>query len=417
MKSIIRFILNRPLKSCKKALGLNSGFTLLELLVALVIASIIVSSLLGFMVDILNNDRREQAKSTSEQEIQAALDYIARDLEQAVYIYDAQGLAAITGNYSTATCTNSPVTGATALPTNCSQLPASPDRVPVLVFWKRHFLPRDANITVGGTNTTVGCLMNIQPGLCNNQDYQLYSLVAYYLIRDPNPNDGQTWSPTTRIGRFEIRDGIRNASTNPSVQGRDGNRTEIDVVSGNNTQVRYDLLPSPGFMPFNLAVVGNSVREKLNRWQKHQEAFNLNTNPVSVLIDYVDQTPIDPANPSNSPPLAEDCRTSIRQVNTTSNPTAYVPQQVPTFNPERTRTPALNPAIQPIPLDFQTGSFYACVDSERTIAQVYIRGNSLARITNRGQVRNQARFNPNQVGYFPSNRIQVQGRGLVNIQR
>lgn len=418
MRSIIQFLLHRQFRTLKHP-RTNGGFTLLELLVAVLIASIIVGSLLGFMVDILSSDRREQAKSASEQEIQGALDYIARDLEQAIYIYDAQGLAAITGNNSPTTCTNAPVTGTTPLPAGCSQIPASPEMTPVLVFWKRQFLPSTTDVTLrgqGNTSTSVGCLVTIpgggscpSGGIPNKQDYQLYSLVAYYLIRDNNPN----WSATTRIGRFEIRDGIRDISAPV----RDGIRTEVDPSTGTSSTVSYDLLPSQGFMPFSLAVTGNSLRDKLNRWQKHSEPYNLTANPVSILIDYVDQTEINPTNLANSPPKAENCSAAIRQVDTTTNANAYVPQQVPTYASDRTQTPQLNPVITPIPNQFQTGSFYACVDSERTIAQVFIRGNALARMTPRNQIPQRATFTPNQFAFFPSNQIQVQGRGLVNIQR
>jgi type II secretory pathway component PulJ len=68
-----------------------TGFTLIELLVAMVLAILVVMPLLGFIINILDNDRREQARQ-HQQEIQAAVDYIAQDLEQAVYIYDADGL-------------------------------------------------------------------------------------------------------------------------------------------------------------------------------------------------------------------------------------------------------------------------------------------------------------------------------------
>jgi len=43
------------------------------------------------MLNIMDSERKEQAKTTSEQELQH-IDYIAGDLEQAVYIYDDDGL-------------------------------------------------------------------------------------------------------------------------------------------------------------------------------------------------------------------------------------------------------------------------------------------------------------------------------------
>jgi len=70
----------------------SGGFTLTELLVAMLLVALVLTPLLTFMLNIMDSERKEQAKTTSEQELQSALDYIAGDLEQAVYIYDDDGL-------------------------------------------------------------------------------------------------------------------------------------------------------------------------------------------------------------------------------------------------------------------------------------------------------------------------------------
>jgi len=69
----------------------SGGFTLTELLVAMLLVALVLTPLLTFMLNIMDSERKEQAKTTSEQEL-SALDYIAGDLEQAVYIYDDDGL-------------------------------------------------------------------------------------------------------------------------------------------------------------------------------------------------------------------------------------------------------------------------------------------------------------------------------------
>jgi len=81
----------------------DHGFTLVELLIGLVMAFLVLTPLFGLMISIMNTDEKEQAKTTSEQELQTAIDFITRDLQQAVYIYDSQG---VTNNYS-ATAANS----------------------------------------------------------------------------------------------------------------------------------------------------------------------------------------------------------------------------------------------------------------------------------------------------------------------
>jgi len=80
------------IKSHKELNQKSGGFTLTELLVAMLLVALVLTPLLTFMLNIMDSERKEQAKTTSEQELQSALDYIAGDLEQAVYIYDDDGL-------------------------------------------------------------------------------------------------------------------------------------------------------------------------------------------------------------------------------------------------------------------------------------------------------------------------------------
>ncbi|MBD2308761.1 prepilin-type N-terminal cleavage/methylation domain-containing protein [Chroococcidiopsis sp. FACHB-1243] len=230
----------------RRGLGCN-GFTLIELLVSIVISSIVLSSLLSFMTNMLTSERREQAKSSSEQEIQLALDYISRDLQEAIYIYDADGIQAI-----------------------ADQLPHARerDKVPVLVFWKPTFLAQDRPVTnIDGVTTTVGCLTKLpRTDACSQRDYFVYSLVIYYLIKDNNP----AWSGAARIGRLELQDGIRDTSNSRN----------------------YLTNPAPGFQLFNLSQAG-TLKEKMNAWEKADTAYNSQVNPIEVLVDYVDPSPSD----------------------------------------------------------------------------------------------------------------------------
>ena len=167
------FIKNHLKQKSSHLTNKNSGFTLIELLVAMILAVLVITPLLGFMINILDTDRKEQAKVNSEQEIQIALDYIAQDLQQAIYIYDAKGIKAIKNKLPYRTNT---------------------DRAPVLVFWKRQFEEEAITGSFTGTN-----------------DSFVYSLVAYYLIQSNTSNNGnKTWSKQFRIARFELKDGVRN---------------------------------------------------------------------------------------------------------------------------------------------------------------------------------------------------------------
>ncbi len=122
-----QFFMNKNFK--KKDLKQSSqdaGFTLIELLVAMIISFLVITPLLTFMINILDTDRREQAKSNSEQEVQTAVDYIAQDLQQAIYIYDAKGIKSIRERLRFAGDT---------------------DKVPVLVFWKRKIIEDAIKVT------------------------------------------------------------------------------------------------------------------------------------------------------------------------------------------------------------------------------------------------------------------------------
>jgi prepilin-type N-terminal cleavage/methylation domain-containing protein len=339
MNRLIRFILNSQLKLKRSQVGTESrGFTLIEILVALIIAALIITPLLGFMITILKTDRDEQAKATSEQEIQSALEYMARDLEQAIYIYDVTGIAAITGN---------------------DGIPADTNKVPVLVFWKRQFIPDavpaglvpckdDASLCPQPPSPLVDC--SNDPDSCD--DTFVYSLVGYYLIKDDTCDPTSTWSCTARIGRFQISDGIYIHATNP-IQAED-----------------------PGFDRFNLNQGGGlTFKEKMNSWTKDSESYANSSLPENnILIDYVSQS---------TTGLSPNCDPNVG---------AEGEEQVPAT---------------------LTGGFYTCVNTEEngtTSAKIFIRGNAKARIEPKT---NPPSYSANNSTYFPSAEIRVKGRGLL----
>jgi type II secretory pathway component PulJ len=290
-----------------------SGFTLIELLVAMLLAFLVITPLLGFMINIMDTDRKEQAKINSEEEIKTALDFIARDLQQAVFIYNTDGIKEIR-----------------------KELPKYDQKnnyFPVLVFWKRQFIP--GGLTIGS----------------RTDDTFVYSLVAYYLIKD---NDS-TWSKAARIGRFQISNGY--------------GQTDDDRES---TRDR-------GFQLFDLKDEGD-LKTKMNKWKKKTDENY--TQDILPLVDYIDQTPVD----------------------TTTNPapTCSVGEPIPKFSDTGD-----NVATG----DVMTRGFYVCVDSDNTVAEIYLRGNALARIQ-----QNNLNFNQDNKVYFPQVSIRVKGRGFLFTQ-
>lgn len=230
----------------------DHGFTLVELLIGLVMAFLVLTPLFGLMISIMNTDEKEQAKTTSEQELQTAIDFITRDLQQAVYIYDFQG---VTNNYNTIAA-NSGIK---------DSLPTVTGGVPILVFWKQEVVS------------------NVIPTTGPNDDASVYSLVAYYLINSPST----IWSNTARIARWQIKDGVRSPSDTSGVTCNPSYNTSIKFVDADNC-------PSPGFQPFDL---------DMNQWQR-SGSF---TNDPQVLVDFIDQTPRDQTNvPNITPSCAQD---------------------------------------------------------------------------------------------------------------
>lgn len=231
----------------------DHGFTLVELLIGLVMAFLVLTPLFGLMISIMNTDEKEQAKTTSEQELQTAIDFITRDLQQAVYIYDYQG---VTNNYNTIAA-NSGIK---------DSLPTVTGGVPILVFWKQE--------VVSNVIPTTGT---------KKDDASVYSLVAYYLINSPST----IWSNTARIARWQIKDGVRSPSDTSGVTCNPSYNTSIKFVDADNC-------PSPGFKPFDL---------DMNQWQR-SGSF---TNDPQVLVDFIDQTPRDQTNvPNITPSCAQD---------------------------------------------------------------------------------------------------------------
>ncbi|WP_373533618.1 hormogonium polysaccharide secretion pseudopilin HpsC [Microcoleus sp.] len=264
MKSLLRLLLKTQHQQNRShPTKTEKGMTLVELLVGSIMAFLIITPMLAFVVDMLNTDRREQVKANTEQDLQAAVDFIGQDLNQAIYIYDK-----------------------TAIDLIRNQLPAAGDatKTPILVFWKRqqikNAVPVNATLTPKPSNCKPDPLSG-KAGECN--DTYVLSLVAYYQIKDttPNPIWCQPLGGTcpTRIARYEIRDGVKDPSssdpTNPYYSLTDAN----------------EYAPNEAFEPsFNISKPTLNV----TKGAKFKDA--------EVLVNYIDHSPkaIDPAECKNA---------------------------------------------------------------------------------------------------------------------
>ncbi|MFM6154609.1 MAG: hormogonium polysaccharide secretion pseudopilin HpsC, partial [Sphaerospermopsis kisseleviana] len=212
---ILKIILRlkpKPSRINSKLIQKSTGFTLIELLVALLISFLILTPLLGLMVNILTTDREEQAKANTEEDIQTAINYITRDLQQAIYVYDADGIAAISSQL---------------------RYPSDSSRTPILVFWKRDLVT------------------NVVPQATGLDDTFIYSLVVYYLDNSAST----TWSKAARISRWQIRNGVENSS------GVNCTGYTKKYVSG--------YCPDPGFGAFNNYFGdGDNLTVGMQKWKK-----------------------------------------------------------------------------------------------------------------------------------------------------
>lgn len=152
----------------------QSGFTLLEVLISLIIGSIIVGGLLFLVVEMIQLTRREEVLNQVQLDMQRAIDYINQDAREAVFIY--------------------PELDATATP--ISQLTDLPDGEPVLAFWRSDpvntaDLPANCD-TLGAQEDECEVLKIRQTA---------YTLVVY--LQDPN-DANDIWEGASRIIRYQL---------------------------------------------------------------------------------------------------------------------------------------------------------------------------------------------------------------------
>ena len=321
-----------------------SGFTMIELLVGTVIAFIIITPLLGMVIGLLNDDQKESAKANTEQEIQSALDYISEDLKQAVYIYDKKTLEEWKKNQ----------------PTNLPFPTDDAKGTPILVFWKRELIPDSS-----GVGTITGCTQESDIA-CDDQF--VLSLVAYYSLKDTNT----TWCPDGDPDHCPVR------------------ITRYEIDSYNNRDIPDPLPPAP---PITVRVFPANPDIKLNPTNIIRGAGNF--PPAQVLVNYLDysankDTALSDTECINALGISEtqwkakgfknagSAETGMFRITDPSDPDADPPQ-------------------------YARNSFYVCVDQNRKIAQITMRGNALRRI------QKDADYKPEAKAYFPRSTVTVQG--------
>ena len=363
MKNILRLLLkSQHQRNRSGPAQTDKGMTLVELLVGAIMAFLIITPMIGFVVDMLNTDRREQVKSNTEQDLQAAVDFIAQDLSQAIYIYD-----------------NNTADGVPNLLTK-KFIPSKANETPILVFWKRLQLKNSLPIVPG--DKPKACQDNTPlngTGACN--DTYVLSLVAYYQVKgEPGiwcqPSGGTTCP--TRIVRYQIQDGLRDPTK--STEADPANRYFADGdLKNSDSQKRSD-----AFNIGTLSEAGFDISKPTENVTRGDQFFD----PPEVLVNYIDH--------SQQTGKTIDSAECQKALGNPTTQTGITPSKISedTLKVTDDKGSTLN-----------TNSFYACVDTQRNVARVTIRGNSLRRI------QTDAAYDAKKAAYFPTASVQVQGIG------
>jgi prepilin-type N-terminal cleavage/methylation domain-containing protein len=408
------------LRLFKPRKSFTKGFTLIELLVSMLIASFIIVVMLTFLSGVLDSSRKEQAKSESQEEIQSALNYIADDMQEALYIYDATSLAAINDQLPHRVADPDPST--TPASDRCS---AATKCTPVLVFWKRYSYKPTAKLGSdfygclpykSGTANHTNCVTNAtNNGFALGSDNFTFSLVAYYLKSDVDSTSA-TWSKTARILRWELKDGYRwycadsisGCPDDKKVKRSPKTPGNPDITPKIDDDVDYFVPPDLGFNRPDLLATG-TLQQNASTWRRFTssaEGYNFATNPFTTLVDFIDDTKFDdtnitiaiPNNDTTAPFANAGCADPTNGVGVST--ATSVAQRVPSNFGDATANPS------------QLTSFYACVSPEDVTARVYIRGNALARIQTNANFR---KPNSNNLSFFPSLNTRVFGRSTLGL--
>ena len=353
MFSLLQFLVKSRFKNnlIKKPPSIR-GYTMIELLVGMIMAFLIITPLMGFVLNLLDDDRKEGVRATTDQELQSAMDYIQEDLRQAFYVYDRTGVQDINDD------------------TGIQQT----YRTPILVFWKRKIEPDSKPVKANGICSTT-----------ERDDTFVYSLVAYYISTN-NPND--IWSKdAVRIERLEISDGVQNPC--------------------DSSKYVADFPPDKGFQKF--------TQDKWNDWTKGQGSLDSPT----VLIDYIHSESRQYQYKDGNLILLDksvDEKSDVDCQNILGSEAQLITQYLVKPAPPPPPPPATPPPPPPPEankVDKSDPGFYVCVNKEKKIVQVNLRGNALARM---GET--DPRYSDSKKQFFPRSSTAIQlGSSLDKVKK
>lgn len=281
LKTLLQF--NRDRSSRAPA-----GITLLEVLAATFAASILVTALLAILIDLARNSRIEAARTESDREIKAALDYIREDLQDAIYVYTQEELTE--RNISSPDEPDGVLSAFTGQHVADADMGNPGNYIPVLLFWKAEEFPYTTAFDLP-TSGDCSSLDEAERTDCNELrvEQRTFTLVAYFLDNGGTATS-DVFGDSPRIRRYELR----KYDSSAEVMGA------------------YQLVREAGYVdPAKESSFANWPYRRGTNLQEVMPTINGNTAPV--LVNFIDD-------PENDVPNLLACETNYSRVPATGNP-------------------------------------------------------------------------------------------------
>lgn len=193
----------------------HKGFTLLELLIAIIIGSLITTTLLYLVIEMLKVNGREEALTQTQQNMRRAADYITRDLSEAIYVYDSP--ESEVGSE----------TNREPLIDKLSDLPVG--ATPILAFWRVDPIDEEDIDDIPDCTTFAAGDPREECRTLKTRRVT-YTLVVY--LQEENDDDG-IWGGSSRIIRYQLPKYEDLASLTQTPGYTDPSLTNLDGDSAN----------------------------------------------------------------------------------------------------------------------------------------------------------------------------------------
>ncbi|WP_190795686.1 prepilin-type N-terminal cleavage/methylation domain-containing protein [Leptolyngbya sp. FACHB-541] len=187
----LRSRLNRLFRRKQKSSSVG-GFTFIELLVVIFIAGGIISGLLYLVVELLGVDQREASRNETQREMQLAMDYIATELREAVYVYNDCYLPQGSRTNPDGDPNNPDDDYCPGLINHLPDALTSADNIPIIAFWKQQPIPTVLKEQCASSPTP--------PDNIPCRTASSYALIVYSI----NRADSDIWKGKARITRYAL---------------------------------------------------------------------------------------------------------------------------------------------------------------------------------------------------------------------